>query len=401
MISFTENIPLEGPFEPREKMGITLIGPDFFATDEKGDLLSPIASVFPRFSSIVCVRGIHACHISVMLELLKRSYPEKDSRKIRMLESELSQDAVSVVFRDKLVLVRADPADMEHAFDADRILQSFFPKERIQFTGSHIPDIRRLLRHRGECWRMAPTPRSVEEICLHVQASKVQVQTGLTVYYNAPTGGRFLTCDEFMRIEPLLEQDRPEAIARLREILNLFQRVNSMGYPELSFFLPAGVGIDIADLEQVVSMLQVLPPSEDARKVQRVFNRFTSRFAELAGPELMVEDYHNPVWRTTMFCRLFDIKEEEIEEWALDLSPEFHLNVKWLPGASVIGGELRFDTGVHHRVRGLITHFWEKSDDLLSINVGRVEQSQSSRNPAGEKGEKREVYVVVTTTRDE
>ncbi|HYA40641.1 MAG TPA: hypothetical protein VEF34_05030, partial [Syntrophobacteraceae bacterium] len=98
---------------------------------------------------------------------------------------------------------------------------------------------------------------------------------------------------------------------------------------------------------------------------------------------------------------LFDIREEEIEEWALDLSPEFHLNVKWLPGASVVADELRFDTGVHNRVRGLISHFWEKSGDLLSINVGRVEQSQSSRNPSGEKGEKREVYVVVTTTRDE
>jgi len=398
MSFFPENIILEGPLEPREKMGITFIGPDFFATDEKGDLLSPIGSVFPRFSAIVCVRGIHACHISVMLELLKRRSPENDPREVEELKSELYRDAVSLVFRESLILVRADPADMRHAFAADQILQFFFPKERIQFTGLDIQEMRRQLRHRGECWRMCPTPRSVEEICLHVQASKIQVRTGLTVYYNAPTGGRFLTYDEFMRIKPLFERDRAEAIARLREIVNLFKCLNSMGNRELSFFLPAGINIDAADLEQVVSMLEGLSSSEEADKAKRVFNRFTSHFAELASPELMVEDYHNPVWRTTMFCRLFDIKEEEMEEWALDLSPEFHLNVKWLPGAFIVGDELRFETGAHHHVRGLIAHFWEKSGGLLSINVGRVEQSQSSRDPSGEQ---REVYVVVTTSRDE
>ena len=112
----------------------------------------------------------------------------------------------------------------------------------------------------------------------------------------------------------------------------------------------------------------------------------------------MVDDYHNPVWRTTMFCRLFDINEEEIEEWALDLSPEFHLNVKWLPGASIIDDELRFDPGVHHRIQGLISHFWEISGGLLSINVGRIEESQSTREISQE--EERDVYLVVMTTRD-
>jgi hypothetical protein len=395
---FHEKITLEGLLAPREKMRITFIGPDFFATDEKGDLLSPIASVFPKFSTIVCVRGIHASHVSIMLELLKMRFPEKDRRKVHDLESEVYQDAVSLVFRDSLILVRSDPADMERAFAADRILQSFFPKEQIQFTGLHIPDIRRQLRHRGECWRMSPTPRSVEEICLHVQASKVQVSTGLTVYYNAPTGGRFLTCDEFIRIERLLREDRTEAIARLKEIIHLHKRVNSMGSRELSFFLPAGVRIDTTGLEQLVTTLEVNPSSEGMKDAQRMFSRFASYFAELASPELMVEDYHNPVWRTTMFCRLFDIKEEEMEERALDLSPEFHLNIKWLPGASIVCDDLRFDPGLHPRVRGLISHFWEKYDDLLSINVGRVEQSQSGRDTSGEK---REVYVVVTTTRDE
>ena len=78
----SENIVLEGPLEPREKMGITFIGPDFFAKDQNGNLLSPIATVFPKYRTIVNVRGIHACHISIMLELLKRGSHTEDRREI-------------------------------------------------------------------------------------------------------------------------------------------------------------------------------------------------------------------------------------------------------------------------------------------------------------------------------
>ena len=398
MIFSPENIVLEGPLEPRENMGITFIGPDFFARDKKGDLLSPIASVFPKHRTIVTVRGIHAYHASIMLELLKRGSHAEHLPEIEELELEISMDAVSLLFRDSLILVRSDPADMQHVFAADQILQTLCPKERIQFTGLHIPEVRRQLRLRGESWRVSPTPRSVQEICSYVRTSQVQVSTGLTVYYNAPTGGRFLTYDEFKRIRPLLRQDREEALARLTEIFNLFQRVNNWGNRELSFFLPAGIHLDFAGLKQVVSLLESLPASASVEQVEGAFDRFASHFAQSTGSELMVDDYHNPVWRTTMFCRLFDINEDEVEEWALDLSPEFHLNVKWLPGASVVGDELRFDPRAHRRVQGLISHFWEKSGGLISINVGHIEESQSSRDISGEE---RDVYLVVMTTKDE
>jgi len=394
-----ENIVLEGPLEPREKKGITFIGPDFFVKDQNGDLLSPIASVFPKYRTIINVRGIHACHISIMLELLKTRSHAEDRGEIDEgeLELELYNDAVSLLFRDTLILVRSDPADMERVFVADQILQSFCPKERIQFTGLHIPEVRRQLRHRGESWRVSPAPRSALEISSYVRASKVQVSTGLTLYYSAPSGGRFLTYDEFIRIRPLLRQDRKEALARLEEIVNLLERVNSWGSRELSFFLSAGAKLDFKGLRQVVSLLEDFSASTSTEQVERAFDRFAFDFAQSAGSELMVDDYHNHVWRTTMFCRLFGIDEQEMEEWSLDLSPEFHLNVKWLPGASVVGDELRFDPRAHGRVQGLISHFWEKSGGLISINVGHIEESQTARDISGEE---RDVYLVVVTTKD-
>src|SRR5208337_2983330 len=101
MTFFPENIVLEGPLEPREKKGITFIGPDFFAKDETGDLLSPIASVFPKYRTIINVRGIHAFHISIMLELLKLRSRTEDLREIEEgeLELEVYKDAVSLLFR--------------------------------------------------------------------------------------------------------------------------------------------------------------------------------------------------------------------------------------------------------------------------------------------------------------
>ncbi|MGC8491264.1 MAG: hypothetical protein ACP5SH_05960 [Syntrophobacteraceae bacterium] len=397
MTLFSDTISLDGPLKPREKMGVTFIGPDFFAVDENGELSSHIGSVFPAHRAIVTVRGIHACHVSIMSEFLKATTPQEALPEPCELEYRLCMDAVALLFRGDLIIVRSDPSAMENVFAADRMLQAFFPKERIQFTGLHIPEIRMLLRRRGECWRMSPTPRSGEEIRRYVRASKVQVSTGLSVYYNQPTGGRFLTCDEFMRIRPLIEQDRPEALARLKEILKLSRCTNKSGSRELSLLLPDGKQIEFSELEKTVSLLETLPNSKSADDVLRAFDRFASLFAAAAGPELTRDDYHDPVWRRTMFCRLLDINEGEMEELALKLSPEFHLNVKWLPGASVEGDELRFDSSAHPRIHGLISHFWEHSGGLLSINIGQIQESLSSRDISGEE---REVYLVSMTNRE-
>lgn len=394
MSFFTDTFTFTGSLEPREKEGITFIGPDLFAKDDKGNLLSPIASVFPKYRTIITVRGIHACHASAMLELLKLKSPQ-ESVKDADLEFGIYQDAVALLIRNDIILIRSDPEEMEHIFAADEILQRFLPKERIQFTGLHLPEVRSKLRHRGESWRMSPPPRSLCEIGEYVRSSKVQVTTGLTVYYNAPTGGRFLTYAEFAGIRNLIEQDPPEALARLKEIHNLLQRVNNWGSKELTFFLPAGRTVDFEELGYLISLLQGRPDPGNSSEALAIFDRLAEKFSRSAGPELTIDVESNAVWRTTMFCRLYDINEQEMEEWALGLSPEFHLNVKWLPGASVSAQDLHFHSGVSRRVQGLISHFWNRSGGFKSINIGHVEVSQSERDISGEE---RDVYLAVMTT---
>lgn len=397
MSLFQDNFSFGGPIEPREIKGITFLGPDFFARDEEGRLLSPIASVFPRYRTIVTVRGIHALHASVTIDYLRKRMREGGHGELNPEQEErLFENSVALVIRNSFVLIRSDPDDMEKIFAADEILQRFIPKERIQFTGLHLPRVRKELRQRGESWRMSPPPRSVGEISDYVRSSRVQVRTGLTVYYNALTGGRFLTCEEFMRIGPLLHTDIREATARLREIIGLSRHVNNFGNRELSPFLPADMTLDFSELEQVVSLMDDPSAQSRADEIESLFNQFSSRFAEAAGSDLLIDDENNAVWRTTMFCRLFDLDEHEMEEWALGLSPEFHLNVKWLPGAMAIGNEMHFDPSATHRVRGLLAHYWHDCGGFLSINFGRVESSQTRRDISGEE---RDVYLVVMTDR--
>lgn len=386
-----------GPFQPRECKGITFIGRDFFTEDEEGRLLSPIGSIFPHYKTIITVRGIHALHASMMVELVRQKRHQTDDELDLEEENRIYEDSVALVVREDYLLIRSDPDRMDHIFAADEIIQSFLPKERIQFTGLHMPAVRAKLRMRGESWRMSPHPRSVNEIAQYVRSSRVQVGTGLIVYYNAPTGGRFLTCEEFMHIGPLLRQDRGEALARLKEIVNLFERVNSWGNRELSFFLPPDRRLDYSGINKTISLMEAPSTASRIDEIEETFNQFASLFAETAGPELSVDDEDNAVWRTTMFCRLSNLDEHEMEEWTLGLSPEFLLNVKWLPGATVDGNQLQLDPCTHPRVKGLLTHFWEQSGGFVSINLGRVRASQSGRDISGEE---RDVYLVVMAARD-
>jgi len=92
-----------------------------------------------------------------------------------------------------------------------------------------------------------------------------------------------------------------------------------------------------------------------------------------------------------MFCRLFDIDETTLEEYALGLSPEFRLNVRWLPGARFDGGpafgpdgEPVFESNAEPRTRQLINHFLKSWPGVAAVNVGRVTSAQTARDRSGE-----------------
>lgn len=382
--------------EPRELNGVTILGPDFFALDQEDRPLSPIASVFPEFLLVVTGRGIHAMQASAAVEFLCGRSRILQKRELSPLEVQrIYSSAVALVVWEDKVLIRSSPEDMHRVFAADEVLQRLLPKDRIQFTGIQHSEVRRQLRNRGESWRISPPPRSVWEISQFIQNSRVNVNSGVVYYQNPQSGGRFLTYEEFMRIRPLMEQNPLEAAARLREILNLSRMRNNRGVPEVSLFLPAEKSLPMESLYSVAAALGGEPSPENTARMLAAFDSFAQRFAAAAGDELLSDGPHQAAWRTTMFCRLYDISERAVEEWTLGLSPEFHLNIRWLPGVRIVAGEKSFEETADERVRNLIGYFLTTRPGLSSLNVGRVESPQTQRDRTGEE---REVYLVVLGT---
>ncbi len=382
----------------REREGLTLLGPDLFDRDAEGKPLSPIACVFPRHQAMVTGRGIHAGQTLRLLEHLRGLAPGGDGDD---LEASVYEDAVALVVREPYVLIRLDPGAMDRCFEADEILHRLLPKDRIRFIGVQIPEVRDRVRRRGESWRIAPPPRSVEEIVGEIRQSRVQVGTGAVYYQNAPSGGRFLTYQEFLRIRPLIDADPPEALRRVWEIVELTELVNRNGVHELEFFLPARKKLSPAPLRDLLGVLAGPAGAGPGRtaepaRARAMFDAFALDFRRTAGPELAVDDESCQAWRSTMFCRLFDIDESALQEYALGLSPEFRLNVRWLPGAR-FNGEPRFEPTVAPRTRHLIEHFLDTRPEVEAVNVGQVTSAQTKRDRSGEQ---REVDLVVLDDAD-
>ena len=108
---------------------------------------------------------------------------------------------------------------------------------------------------------------------------------------------------------------------------------------ELRFFLPPACPLDAHGLPAVIDALEraqvVGMAAREASEAERLFEDVADAFARAAGPELRADDENCLAWRTTMFCRLFDIDETTLEEYALGLSPEFRLNVALATGCAL------------------------------------------------------------------
>jgi len=373
--------------------GIEVLGPDFFARDESGQALGPIAVVFPNLLLLVTGRGIHAELICIAEAFLRARCRLDEQRDLTAAEErELYESVIPLMVRESTVLIRSFPDDMARVFAADELLQRLLPKPRIQFTGIHNAAVREQLRRRGESWRISPAPRSSQEIYYYIRACRVHVNTNAIYYQNAQSGERFLTYEEFQRIRPLLRKAPQKALCRLKEIHHLSQLVNDQGVPELSFFLPADTKLTTRPLGDIIAVLQNADSPQDLARAEVLFDFFALSYAVAAGDELTIDGERHTAWQTTMYCRLYDLNEKTLEEWMLRLSPEFHLNMRWLPGARLKDGEVLFESTVESKVRSLINYFVTTWPGIVSINVGRVESPLTNRDRTEEE---REVYLVV------
>ena len=94
--------------------------------------------------------------------------------------------------------------------------------------------IRLAVQRRGEAWRIHPLPRSDEQMRQMIRESRISIGGRRIYYYNAHTGTRWLTCQDFAGMDAM---DDAALRFHLTEIADHLNLRNARGRREVDFFL--------------------------------------------------------------------------------------------------------------------------------------------------------------------
>lgn len=393
-------------------MSLEILGAPPFEKEANGQLKSRIATIFPKHRVMVTVPGTHASQRVRFLEELNR-------RRLAAKFPPLSTDeeaaecaaSVDLFIEPDSILIRPDPNHMDIAFEADRCLQEILSKRRIKFLFVWDDRVREAIKRRGECWRISALPKSHSELQELIKESKVAIGGNPIYYYNHATGTRYITYQEFEALERLPDHS---LAFHLQEIATHSLRRNRLGNPEVDFFglkhqpntEPRFGPSDFAGINFIK-----LPPDELRAKYLELKERFRAAVEE----SCLRDNPKESLWRTKMAKALLtDSSGTVTEEILRGLSPEFFLQVEWLPGGYVEEGEFILDSVFQEAADkpndpelqslcdelalGFIFNLIREYGDLEYVNVGRVGTSLNVKRPQSEG--RRGVYIVELKLRD-
>jgi hypothetical protein len=388
-------------------MGLKLIGPHPFAKDEQGAQKVRIGTLFLEQGVLYTqLPGVHAWQRSAFIESLNAQRAAEGKPPLSLdEEDQLCARSVDLIFDPAQILIRPNPQDMDSAFAADEQLQELVSKRQVVFLSVSDPRVRDAIKRRGECWRLSFLPKSREGKKRLIFGSKVALLGQPIYYYNRLTGTRWLTCEQLSSLEKF---DDANLAAHLQEIAEHSIHHNRLGRPELDFFA--------ADLRHFgarkfagVNYAQ-LPADQLRARFQELKERFLSSVHE----SFRGDDCTSEAWCQRMLSTLFlDGNEAQTEQILSGLSPEFFMQVEWLPGGRFEEGEFLFDpvfeeaaghpedADLQHlcdpRAKGIIFNFIREYGNLEYINVGRIPESLSIDRP--QKTGRRGVYIAEFQTR--
>lgn len=353
-----------------------------------------IGTIFPRTGALVTLPGIHATQRMAYVEHLNAQRQQAGRPPLTDVEmaAEWAQ-SVDLIMEGDHILIRPDSDNMPLAFEADELLQELVSKQRVRYLMLSDVRVRQAIKERGECWRINPLPQTAAEMAQMIQNSRMSVGTAVVYFYNHNTGTKHLTVQELTRLGTL---PPPELARALQEILTLLPKHNRLYNPEVDFF-------GTADFEP-----GALPAADltscDTAAVHRFYEDLLARLRAAVPPDLHADNVDNVVWRNQMFAALVGKRDQSPpEEILLGLSPEFFMQIEWLPGARILHGELIFDSVFDEfeerpndpelralcdeRAKGFIFNLLREFTDIEHINVGRVVTSLSRRGAfAGRRG---------------
>lgn len=366
-----------------------IVGESPFAPGLSGARKPRIGTVFLRTPGLVTRTALHATQRLAWIDTLNEQHLARGEGPLTEDETEAEwSQSVDLLFDEDRVLIRPDPTALDLAFRADELLQQRLQisKRRLCFLNVTDARVRSELRCRGEYWRMSPVPCQAEEILAHIQAARTGIDGLPIYYYSQTTGTRFLTLQEF---ESLADKPVPVLRQMLLEIKTFSARRNRQGSPEVDFFLARGA-FGRADLQacDVVAF--------DAAGLRRAHAALAARFRAAVPPALRTDDPGHTEWRNRLFAALVNRPHETAtEDIVRGLSPEFFLQIEWLPGARMEEGELLVDPLFAEadanpqdaelqalcdpRAREFIFNYVREFGDIEFVNIGRIGHSLSLR----------------------
>lgn len=382
---------------------VTLLGPDPFAAEADGQRKTRIGTVFPLQRTLVTLPGIHATQRLDFIEWCNERRRASGRPPFAPDEEErLLLEAVDVIFDANQILIRPDPSEMALAFAADELLEELelISRRNIRFLFVMDPKVRDAIQARGENWRISPLPQSAAEMTRLIESSRVAIREGAIYYYNRFSGTRQLTYPEFAGLGRL--DDRTLAW-QLQEIAVYSAQRSRRGSPEVDFFAVRPEAFGAADFEGI-DFAGLTPAELRAR-----FEELRRRFHDAVESDFLQDDPQAEVWRNRMLGALVSQQDQTItDELMRHLSPEFFLQVEWLPGGHAEEGEFILDPIFEEAerlpqdedlrrlceplVRGFIFSYIREYGNVDYINIGRISRSLSKVRPQvrGRRG----VYLV-------
>ena len=390
-------------------MALTLIGPHPFERDGQGAQTVRIGTLFLDQGVLYTQSpGIHAWQRSAFIEQLNSQRAAQNLPPLTLAEEQrLCASSADLIFDPDQILIRPNPDRMDVAFAADELLQELVSKRQVVFLSVSDPRVRDAIKRRGECWRLTSIPKSREAKRQLIFGSRVAISGQPVYFYNRLTGTRWVTCQEFHAMELM---DDASLALHLQEIAEHSIHLNRLGRPEVDFFA--------ADLRHFGARqfagvpFQQLPPSQ----LRAQHRELREHFASAVHESFRSDNCANEAWSQRMLSTLFlDGNETQTEQILGGLSPEFFMQVEWLPGGRFEEGEFLFDpifeeaaaqpqnVALQHlcdpRAKGIIFNFIRDYGNLEYINVGRIPESLSIERPQsmGRRG----VYLAEFKSRGE
>ncbi|HWQ91147.1 MAG TPA: hypothetical protein VN673_05715 [Clostridia bacterium] len=390
-------------------MPLQLIGPRPFEMNEQGEPKVRIGTLFPNMAALCTeLPGLHAWQRLTFIDHVNAQRAAQGQPRLSPHEEEqLTLTSVDLIFEDRDVLIRPDPERMDLACAADELLQTIVSKRHIKFLSVADRRVREVIKHRGECWRLSAVPKTREAKERLVHSSLVRIHGQPIYYYNRLTGTRWLTYQQFSDLGNL---DDAGLAAHLQEIADHSVHRNRIGRPEVDFFA--------ADLRRfgVRELAGVIYDQLSHEQLRRKFEQLRDHFRSAVHEAFRKDDCSNKAWCERMLSSLFlEGNETQAEQVLSGLSPEFFMQVEWLPGGRFEEGEFLFDsvfdeamshpgdTDLEHlcdpRAKGIILNLLRDYGDLEYVNVGCVPESLSLDRP--QKEGRRGVYLVEFASRSQ